>query len=499
MVDQIQDQQTNELAVWLWKDADVTHSPEWLGELNNYAWQGISQSMGDFEPFYVPSRTKRGGSEIGGFNDSAEEAWEAEFLENLHAEGKNTVYRMKEEKCRVNFLLTFGLCGDPGDPDDWIWAILAEFARLTEMEIAEMMTFESQKTNIETTGSVSGLQQNRILKLPINPISALAATEVVDLIFADDPDCGDCGPASNGHEKMFFALENDGVSEPPKILYRVKQSDGEYFEDTVDITSWAIADQPSAIARFGKYIIVLSETDLSHAYALHADFKVSSAPTPVVKTGYTTAKGPRAIWVKSARKAIVVGAGGYVYKLTGVATAPVILNAGVTTTNNLNAVDGMGSYIIAVGASNTIIFSQNDGASFSLITGPAVGVALTGVKMRSRYAWEIITADGKHFFTADGGDSWKETELPHAFTGLKSLRYSPVSDEVGVMVGNDATDGYVLATVMGGRYWHMNGARIEQFSTKPDVLNAAAISGLNHILAGGVLSTAGVIGYGTNN
>ncbi len=92
-----------------------------------------------------------------------------------------------------------------------------------------------------------------------------------------------------------------------------------------------------------------------------------------------------------------------------------VLDAGSATTQDLADVDGYNARIVvAVGASNAVVYTLDGGATWTAVTGPAPTVNLTAVNLRNEDEWWIGDANGDLWYTVDKGDHWYE------MTGLKS-------------------------------------------------------------------------------
>lgn len=494
----------NQVSVFAWPDNDLSQDIEFLGGVSQNAIQGISQSLGDNEALYAPSLNVMGGSELVDYSESAPEPWESEFIERLQSYGKNYIFRMKEMGCRVNFLFGYGLCGSPGDIDAHNFALLAEEARLNELEISESQTFESQRSPVEITGTLSGTQVNRVLKLILERVNASDTTrEVTDVVYADDFSCGHCAPTSEGCNRIFATVEGDTTATPAKLLYRVKKSDGTWHSGTVSITAWGNSGTPAEMASMGKYLVMVEQTNEAHIYTDKTAFTPAGAGTLYeVSTGYVATKGPRCITVLNAVRAYIGGAGGYIYLLTNPTGAPVVSHAGTLATDQVNTIDHYGDAVLAGLNTNKLLLLPSAGSSWQLITGPVVGAHVTALYMRSLTSWEVGMSDGTYWITADGGDSWSQRVLPAqgTITGIAKIRYSSVSDEVGLMIVNTASTGYPLLTVCGGRRWTNGGNRFEMPSTLPAALNSGSLCGINALsLAGVHATTVGTVITGYNN
>lgn len=105
---------------------------------------------------------------------------------------------------------------------------------------------------------------------------------------------------------------------------------------------------------------------------------------------------------------------------------------------------------MAVGDSNAMIRSYNNGNSFSLVTGPAVGVNLTSVFVRDRNFYFVGTGNGRLYRTTDGGVTWTLSALS-GLTVINDIRF--FDNFVGYLAGEASGVAKVYRTTDGGVSW----------------------------------------------
>jgi photosystem II stability/assembly factor-like uncharacterized protein len=119
--------------------------------------------------------------------------------------------------------------------------------------------------------------------------------------------------------------------------------------------------------------------------------------------------------------AFIGGQGGYVYYMQHPTKAVTVLTNGSVTAQDLRSIHGYGRLVVAVGASNAVIRSLNDGTSFALLTGPAVGVALNAVRCLSEKIWLVGANNGNVYITINGGSTWTTVSVDPAATTINSI------------------------------------------------------------------------------
>jgi hypothetical protein len=166
-----------------------------------------------------------------------------------------------------------------------------------------------------------------------------------------------------------------------------------------DITALSTNGVASCLRVVGDYVVLGRSTSSSESY-LYAPVKDLINGTVAfleVTSGAVSTKGLNALYVQSASAIFAACQGGYVQMIPGVGAALATIDAGVATASNLNAIHGLGNQVIAVGASNAIILSNDFGraGTFKSYTGPESGEALNTVWMTAPDEFYIGTATGK--------------------------------------------------------------------------------------------------------
>jgi len=217
---------------------------------------------------------------------------------------------------------------------------------------------------------------------------------------------------NRGSFSEFFGITtNAPASAPSSVIYG--RTDRPTAFTQTNITALSTDGLTEKAYLVGNSMMLLRNTStLSHYFSSLDDVRAGNDIFTEV-TGYTAAKGPLAACVLSEGNIIVVGTGGYIYRLTNITTAPSVVDAGVLTTNALNDVDFYNSQVVAVGASNTVLVSQQGGINgWSSITGPSVGNALTAVSVVRENQWYIGTDNGEIWFgeydPVDGTAVWTQ-------------------------------------------------------------------------------------------
>ena len=265
------------------------------------------------------------------------------------------------------------------------------------------------------------------------------------------------------------------------------------------------ANSADEIIVLGSNVVALDTTGLRHYVAKVDDLVTGSASISQI-TGYTTAKGPRAIYAPSSGNMTIVGAGGAIYRAAGI-RSNVTLVDGTTTSNDLNDVHGMGEQMVAVGASATIVVSDNFGDSWTSVTPQVDGTNLTtgnftAVHMVAKDAFLIAhtpatigpNAPVTLYYTRDfgktltacsivgatlnaAGASINDIQLVMNETGLSAIGYMAITN------GGTTTSGAIARTLDGGFNWSVSEPYADVEGTSLAVNSVAAIDA-NRAIAG---------------
>lgn len=151
----------------------------------------------------------------------------------------------------------------------------------------------------------------------------------------------------------------------------------------------------------------------------------------------------------------IVGNGGYVYFASNFKVGVTVQDAGVATTQNLNAVNAYDTKnVLAVGNSNAVLFTSNGGSIWETVTGPAVGVNLGACWMWNEDTWfvgEGAGGTGKLWLTTNSGVTWTQVGLPSTYTRIMDIEF--VSEAEGFLIGRSGGSSYVLRTITAGNEW----------------------------------------------
>jgi photosystem II stability/assembly factor-like uncharacterized protein len=471
--------------VWLMETGaapDVT--PEYMG-----VWKagGVSWDFGESTAIEIPSDSVyRQFEEVESM--AGTKGKPGTTLTARYARSLSDMLRMAKRECVDDIQIHIGACQDPQNFRlGWDKIAVYEEFRISNYSTEDLGAMSSDERNpVNESINIQAKDYYEIGKLSFAEVAATSVLqEVLDVTYCDTKSCGgECGAASDGSKKVFGLIKAVGGS-PGLGSQVVFSADGGSVWDSTAIDTLAANVEPNRLSCFGDYLIVLSAADESHHYADRDEILLGTETWAEV-TGYTSGKGPTAIWTLKPGYAWVVGLGGYVYFLEDATEAPTIQDAGSATAQDLADVHAYDEeHVMAVGASNAVIHTT-DGATWSNVTGPAVGVNLTACWMVDENTWWVGTAGGQLFYTKNAGATWTEKAFSGSGAGVvRDIKF--VTKQVGYLAHDTAAPaGRILRTISAGNSWYV---LPEGTGTIPanDRINAIAVCDDPNIVIGGGL------------
>lgn len=418
---------------------------------------GMSWPQGDVTPIRIPDPDRYGQFKTLGFQ-RGQRGQPSTSIEARLTRDLSDLLALVRKGCEFDLQLHAGVCEDPRNFNaGWEKTYILEGVVATDYTTGELGALDAdQDTPTNETVPVTGLDYYEVKRLVAAELgSAEVVQRVVDVAICDSRQCGECGIASNGCQKVFAitlaATGSPGL--PAEIIY---SPDAGATLGQTNVDTLAANEDPNAIACVGANLVVISEDDEALHYASLVDILAGTEGWTRVATGFVALKGPLAIFSASPVHTWIVGEGGYIYFTEDPTSGVAVQSAGAVSTNDLNAIHGSDEdNLVAVGASNTVLFSNDGGVTWASVTGPAVGVALNAVWVKSELVWLVGTAGGELWYTKDGGATWTLKGFPGSGSGvIRDIQFATPS--VGYMAHQTSVPvGRLLRTLDGGFSWYV--------------------------------------------
>lgn len=415
---------------------------------------GVSRTHGEITPVEIPDPDNYDKylevDEISGQDSRYTATIVAKFPSNIRS------LLQYLERCKEPFdiRLQFGDCENPSDPTSFAKGEILEHVRVTGYSTDDLGSLQSdESTEIRETLSISFRNFYDFVRMAyFSRASSLLTTEVNDIFVRQSSRCFGASCSCN----LVFAVTKGGAGSPgtgPDLVFSVDGGSNWYAQD---IETLALAEDATGIADVGEYLVIISNAAGSISYTDINQFYypgVAGFNPEFTETTNGFVEPPNAIR-STGMKAYIVGDGGYIYMTDAPGSGVTVLDAGVATSSNLNAVAVYsGSYIVAGGEDGAIVYSV-DGESFQLAptTPITAGTDVTAVAMRTSSEWIVGTSAGTLFITYDSGRHWTQLYLPGATpTSISDIVWQ--GESAGYIAAVVGGAGRVYRTLDAGRNW----------------------------------------------
>lgn len=445
-----------------------------------------SQDLGTPDPIYCPSSEVRNKWDIIDDVPKAPALGSVDFTQHASRNLTEIWFDLKRRGCKVNLQAVAGSCQRPDDFTQWDAKIAFIGARLNTLGASPLNPLTGDdNAPVDWTGTFNFRDWDIIRSIRFGEVAdSTLVAEVLDGFYYDTIQCGECGAPSDGCNIAYLLTVSNSGSPglSGQLLYSLNKG---ATWTAVDITTLG-GLSPNRFAPMGNRIVVVSQATGSHHYATLTNGVPGGFSA--VSTGYVSTKGPRAIYVKNSNQAFVAAAGGYIYYMSSPVSGVTVLTDGSISTQDLNDIAGNGNTIVAVGNNNAVLVSTNGGSTFSLVTGPAVGVNLSAVWAMSSYIWLVGTGTGRLFYTLNGGTSWTEIVLGAGITAINDIRF--IDDLVGYIAAEQNGAATIFRTTDSGNSWQNSAPHVSSLPSAQRV-NFVFPCGRNRVLVGGRKTVGG--------
>ena len=406
---------------------------------------------------------------------------------------------MARRGCLIDLQVHAGDCQDPRDFNGgWDKVLVLEGADMSNFGLSDMGALEQgDDAVILQSMDFNGLDMYEVSRMTLTELAGGAiAREVADVVICDSVTCGACGIPSTGCEHV-FAITIPSAGSPGITAELIFSANGGGTIDETVISTLGVNEDPSALGCVGVYLVVVSNESCSLHYAEIADILAGTETWTEIATGLTCPTGaPNDIFSLGAAATWIVGNGGYIYFTDDVTAGVTAQHSGSLTAQNLNAVHGVNEdNLVAVGNSNAILRTQNGGDTWSLVVGPAFGVHLQSIWMKSDQEWFVGASNGRLYYTRDAGATWTEKAFNGSGAGIvRDIVFA--TPTVGYMAHSLATPaGRILRTIDGGNSWYVMPEGAGSIPANDYVAALAASPDCPNVVYGGGLADNATDGF----
>lgn len=449
---------------------------------------GLTEDLGASTPIYAPSSEQRSAWDIVGTTRGAPALGTTDFTQLASRFLDDFLWNWRKTRCKWNVILQNGDCGRPDDLDDFDAKLILRGVELTAFNplgVLNPISGDNEAQN-QNTGSWSISHFDRARKLVWGEVlDTTILAEVLDVVINDHEQCGECGTPSDGCQTVYF-LEAANSGSPGLSSQVTVTKNGGSSGVTVDIPTLG-GVSAKAFAVVGSYLVVISEAIDAHHWILISDLEAGTPNWAEVTSGYVAGHSPRCIYSKSAAETLIGAQDGYIYKLSNPTGAVTVVTDGGVTTENINAINGYGQTVVAVGDNNAILLSNDVGATWSLVTGPQAAVAINTVDVINKRLWVIGYANGRVYYTLNAGDTWTQKVIAADVTVINHIEF--FDEIVGIVACQAGVSARTYITRDNGNTWHQS-PYIKSLPTS-ERINKAVFCDYNTIYAGGRVSAGG--------
>lgn len=360
----------------------------------------------------------------------------------------------KNKRCRVDFFGLAGRCGNPQDfsngGEKFVFFQDGKPSNHGYENFGAYGTDENNPTNEAVDFNAEDYWE--FLMLGQDQIGQSSTTRE---IYAVDVYTGNaCEACPEPCDRVLAAMAGTAATPGTRPSLLSSQDAGETFTQQ-DITALFSNEEIVDGEVVGGDIVYLSNTGNVLVWTVIEQIFETTNLWNRVSTGFVAAKGPRAMWSSDPRHTWIVGDGGYIYLCRNPHVGVEVQDAGVSTTQNLQAVHAYdNSNILTVGNANAVIYSLNGGVNWKAVTGPVVGVNLGACWMWDTSTWivgEGAGGAGRLWLTTNRGRTWTQILLPISGQRIDKIKF--VSEAEGYISLRSGGQSYILRTITAGAEW----------------------------------------------
>jgi photosystem II stability/assembly factor-like uncharacterized protein len=433
---------------------------------------GDEWSLGDVTPIKCQSPDEYNQFVEVGSTQAAPERVSQSLNGRLPLNLSSTLLRLARRRCAYDVHINLGECRDPTNNNVFNKKKIYENATSTSYGSDELGAHDGDEAVNETT-DISAADMYEVLPLSWQlRASDIVTNPIIDVVICSKPECGDCDDEDDGCE-VIYALADSAPGSPgtaPDVIWSIDRG---VTLASDEVSTLIDTDRGAALACVDDKLVVISNEDDAIHWKLQSLINAGTAANwNRVVAGVVAAGSLRDIWGVG-RAAFLCGDAGYVYYTSNPIAGVTVLDAGVATTQQLNAIHAISTtFAVAVGESGAVVWTQ-DRNTWTAATAPAA-ISLQGVWIKDERTWIVVAGTGAIYYTIDQGTNWTQiTNLPVTLAALYDVAFS--NNSVGYIGGNIAGPVAVtLRTYDGGFSWVESPELVGNFPTAEYVHAIAA-------------------------
>ena len=367
--------------------------------------------------------------------------------------------------------------GAVGNPNGWDSKIVIPDAELTSMPLSgDFQGADSDEVLMWNGEFGFSTKFQRAVRLTWNNLVAATVTTPIT------------GVAFGAYRRIQYAIgRGDGAAAVPIFYY---STNGGVAWTALSLTGLlaATAEDPLDLAYTGGYLIAPTAVTTGSYIWAPEDTATTLAAWTEVATGFVNTHSPNKVYAASLSRIFFAAEDGYVYLLENIGSGVTVIQDGSITSEDQNDVDGFGDCVVTCGDNNTILASQNNGASFALVTGPIGSTVLNCIAVLSEDCWVVGAANGIAYYTKDRGTTWHAMGFGGSGAGaVTDIFFDKGIQAYGLLAHRTAGSvAKVYRTTDAGNTW-------EQFTLTgyptSNTCSRLAAWDCNTLLAGGIATT----------
>lgn len=356
--------------------------------------------------------------------------------------------------CRIDIFALSGKCGNPQDFTEGgeKWTYYPD-GRISGHSYENYGAFGKDENNA-TNEMVDMTAEDYYEFLYVRQAQIGSASTVREIYTIDvdgGSDCDNCpSPANNVLMTMAGASATPGTQ--PTLLYST--NGGQTWSSDIIDTLFSNENVTDGEVVGGSLVLISNTSNGIHWTVTEEIYNGVNTWSDVVN-GFVSGKQPNAMTAPDVRHIWIVANGGYIYFAQNYKVGVTVQSAGSLTTQNLNAVSAYDSEnVLAVGNSNTVLYTADGGDTWNSVTGPSVGINLGACWMWDPKTWLVGEGSGgagRLWLTVNAGVSWSQIGLPATYTRIDKIKF--VSEAEGYIAARSGGQSYILRTITAGNEW----------------------------------------------